>query len=190
MLTKMFGANTALQTGDSVTYKINMSDGGSTGFSVYDTAGCTATVNGNQITMKITGEYRSAEMVIKTIDSNGNEKKISIVYSYIVQYDGDITKSNWRMEDLLHDYARIKYGIAYDNQIKFDEGYTSDRANDPSITKNHGSEGTLDDYFVKSDKSDWVEYAMWLIGEYKKIGIKSMYCKVTNSAFGALASKN
>ena len=190
MLTKMFGANTALQTGDSVTYKINMSDGGSKGFSVYDTAGCTATVNGNQITMKITGEYRSAEMVIKTVDNNGNEKKISIVYSYVVQYDGDITKVNWRMEDLFKDYARIKYGIAYDNQIKFDEGYTSDRANDPSITGNHSSDGTFDDYFVKSDKSDWVEYAMWLIGEYKKIGIKYMYCQITNSAFGALASKN
>ena len=189
MLTKMFGENTALQTGDSVTYKINMSDGGSKGFSIYGTAGCTATVNGNKITMKITGEYRNANMTIKTVDSNGNEKKITISYSYIVQYDGDITKVNWRMEDLFKDYARIKYGIAYNNQISLEESYTSDRANDPSITGAHGG-GTFDDYFVKSEKSDWVEYAMWLIGQYSKIGIKEMACIVTNNYFGAIASKN
>jgi hypothetical protein len=93
------------------------------------------------------------------------------------------------MEDLLHDYARIKYGIAYDSQINFEEGYTSDRANDPSITGAHG-DGTFDDYFVKSEKSDWVEYTMWLISEYKKIGIKSIKCTVTNNYFGAVASKN
>jgi hypothetical protein len=77
--------------------------------------------------------------------------------------------------------------------LRPEDGYTSNRTegNDPSITGEHGSGyyGTLDDFFWKADHSNWVKYAMQLIAEYKKIGIKEVDFTIWDSYFGAIAKK-
>lgn len=193
MLTAMFGENKAFQTGDSIIYKINLSDGGSNGFEIIGTSGCTATVSGNKVTVKITGEYPSAEWTFTVYDKNGNKQTMTERYKRVVQHSGNLETINGIMVDLLVAYAHEKYGIEGNQGLRPEDGYTSNRTegNDPSITGEHGSGyyGTLDDFFWKADHSNWVKYAMQLIAEYKKIGIKEVDFTIWDSYFGAIAKK-
>ena len=193
MLTKMFGENNAFQTGDSIVYKINLSDGGSNGFEIIGTSGCTAAVSGNKVTVKITGEYPTAEWAFTVYDKNGNKKTIEERYKHVVRHSGKLDTINGIMEDLFVEYAEEKYGISGNSELYPEDGYTSNRTpdNDPSITGEHGSGyyGTLDDFFWKADKTNWVKSVLELIGEYKKIGITEVDFTIKDSFFGAIAKK-
>ena len=193
MLTKMFGENNAFQTGDSIVYKINLSDGRSNGFKIIGTSGCTAAVSGNKVTVKITGEYSSAEWAFEVVDKNGNKQMVTERYKLVVQHSGKLDTINGIMEDLFVEYAEEKYGISGNSELYPEDGYTSNRTpdNDPSITGEHGSGyyGTLDDFFWKADKTNWVKSVLELIGEYKKIGITEVDFTIMGSFFGAIAKK-
>ena len=193
MLTKMFGENNAFQTGDSIVYKINLSDGRSNGFKIIGTSGCTAAVSGNKVTVKITGEYSSAEWAFEVVDKNGNKQMVTERYKLVVQHSGKLDTINGIMEDLFVEYAKEKYGISGNSGLRPEDGYTSNRTpdNDPSITGEHGSGyyGTLDDFFWKADKTNWVKSVLELIGEYKKIGITEVDFTIKDSFFGAIATE-
>jgi hypothetical protein len=193
MLTAMFGENKAFQTGDSIVYKINLSDGGSNGFEIIGTSGCTATVSGNKVTVTITGEYPSAEWTFTVYDKNGNKQTMTERYKRVVQHSGKLETINGIMVDLLVAYANEKYGIEGNQGLRPEDGYSSNRTpdNDPSITGEHGSGyyGTLDDFFWKADKTNWVKSVLELIGEYKKIGITEVDFTIMDSFFGAIAKK-
>ena len=192
MLTKMFGENKAFQTGDTIVYQINMSNNGNNGFEVIGASGCTASKNGNKVTVHITGEYSSAEWAFKTVNKDGSNKTVKIVYD-VVQYSGNITNSNGCIEDIFKKYALEKYGIETNPNLSGENGYTANRTegNDPSITGNHGEGfyGTADDFFWKADKSNWVKYVLDIISEYNRIGIKEWKCCVKSSYFSAVARK-
>ncbi len=194
LLSKLFGENNAFQTGDTIVYKINMSDGSANGFELLDTSGCTVTINGNMATVKITGDFSRAEWALKTTDKNGAEKTVLVSYDYILRFAGNIVDAHQVADDVFIDYARAKYGITRDQGITPEEGYTSSRtssANDPSITGEHGNGyyGTLDDCIFKDKDKKWVETVLWLIDEYNKIGIKAWELSSSNGFIGAVARK-
>ena len=76
VLTRVYGkAHYAYQTGDTVTYKVNMSDGGNKGFEIYDTFGCDAKISGNKIIVTINGRANSASVEVRVQTKNGYENK-------------------------------------------------------------------------------------------------------------------
>ena len=63
----------AYQKGDTITYKVNMSDGGNKGFEIYETFGCDAEFDGNNIIITIAGGTTSANVGLNISTKNGNE---------------------------------------------------------------------------------------------------------------------
>ncbi len=100
-LDRIYGKNQCFQYGDTVKFRVNMSDGG-TGFSVYEKDSCTTSVSGNIITAKITACHGSSFLLqIKTKDKDGKTIKPYMRYKI------------WTFEDIdddsvVREYARNK----------------------------------------------------------------------------------
>ena len=72
VLSRVYGkSHYAYQTGDTITYRVNMSDGGKKGFEIYETYGCNAKVSGNNIIITITGNKSSASVDLLVNTKNG-----------------------------------------------------------------------------------------------------------------------
>ena len=106
ILDKIYGKNTMFQNGDTITYKINMSDGGTTGFKVKYTMKCSATISGNLVKVKITGsEYDDFSFAITVDTKNGTETIVKNFAIYSVNNRLDTAEG---MNALIKDYARSK----------------------------------------------------------------------------------
>ena len=110
VLDRLYGKNKALQKGDTITYRVVMSDGGSTGFTIcpatYDDF--EVTVNGNLVTLKVKGNYQSAMFEIESVDKNGNTTWGEVRFNTILMYDSALADSGI----LLRDYA-IRQGMKW-----------------------------------------------------------------------------
>lgn len=76
ILDKIYGKNAVLQNGDTITYKMNMSDGGTTGFKLSYKKNCSVTTNGNIITVKVNGAAWSDAIVEFTVDTKTGSEKV------------------------------------------------------------------------------------------------------------------
>ena len=104
VLTRVYGkAHYAYQTGDTVTYKVNMSDGGNKGFEIYDTFGCNAKISGKNIIITINGTASTASVKLNVNTKNGSEiKRIGTFRTYVAA--GSNLLSNY-YSDLVRTYA-------------------------------------------------------------------------------------
>lgn len=106
ILDKIYGKNTYFQNGDTITYKVNMSDGGTTGFKVKYTMKCSATISGNLIKVKITGaKYDDVSFAITVDTKNGTE---TIVKNFVVYSVSGRLDTGVGMESLIESYAAQK----------------------------------------------------------------------------------
>jgi len=184
ILSKIYGTNKAFQSGDTITYQINMSDGSSKGIEVVGAAGgCTYTVNGNRITIKFTSDEGYAEWCFGVVNKNGGKDYIKICYD-VLQYNGKLETSNEQMGRLIELYARVKYGMGNASGLPFAEMYTVINGPEASVTGNFGPEGTADDYFYKNTQSNWIKYAFYIIDQYNVKGLKKVYCSVSDISVG------
>lgn len=172
MLTYMFGKNKALQKGDSVTYRIVMSDGGTSGFGDFDAYGFDYSVKGNLLTITADGTAQNnAWVTFVTTDKNGNTVYEGPEWRYIIDEDGDISDGQGKMAHLLKRYAKFL-------------GFTvKDGAQMTGYTTNTG--GTMesltgctikdnDDQIDIPGNSNWIKEVVWLFGEYKKLGFSNV----------------
>lgn len=94
VLDRIYGKNKCLQYGDTVELRVNMSDGGSSGFEVVQVSAGTYTVNGNIITIKINQRDPSIMIDVLTVDKNGKQtygtKEIKIYHSSEIDDDDAI----------------------------------------------------------------------------------------------------
>ena len=119
ILDKVYGKNRMLQNGDVVTYKIIMSDGGNTGFSLIKSpiygeyVGHSAEIKGNTIKVTANGTNSEVDVYIKVNAENGREKIINLGYFKQLIYDEDLCAvDSSYMNELLKDYGSL-LGMEY-----------------------------------------------------------------------------
>ena len=172
MLTYMFGENKALQKGDSVTYRIVMSDGGNEGFTIGKTYGFSATLDGNLLTITATGAAQSGAWVsIRSVNESGESISKSVKWDYIIDEDGDISDGQGKMARLLKRYAKflgftVKDG-AQMTGYTINTGGTMESLTGCTIKDN-------DDQIDIPGNSNWIKEVVWLFGEYKKLGFSNV----------------
>lgn len=191
LLSAVYGENSAFQTGDVLVYEVQMSDGSANGFEILGSSGCTCTVDQTRITVKITGEFGAAGWSLKTTDRNGREKVISTDYRRVYRTEKALLTFDAYMEDIFKDYAYEKHSIEFTNGLTVEQGYTAPyrgTPEDPSLTQNHG-DGGCDDWFVKADHENWVEYTLWLLDQYDKLGITEWTVTVHPTCVAIIAAK-
>ena len=106
ILDKIYGKNAVLQNGDTITYKMNMSDGGTTGFKLSYKKNCSVTTNGNIITVKVNGAAWSDAIVEFKVDTKtGSEIVRKAVGIYGVEGDLGTSAS---VQGLIREYASAK----------------------------------------------------------------------------------
>lgn len=171
VLDKIYGKNTYFQKGDVITYKINMSDGGKSGFKLADAGWCCdASIKGNLLTIKITedgsGWYGKAEVEVIVDTKNGTE---TIKKEFILYHDSDNLDNFLSQELLIREYARVK-GFKLLNGCD-EENYKR--------------------YVVKiPGNSNWFNEAFNAIDDAKRLGY-TRYCYqlVPQDAFGMMVYK-
>lgn len=165
-----------MQTKDTVTYRIVMSDGGTSGFKIIEKIGASVSVNGNLVTINANGTDTEAGFILETSDKNGNIITKILVYN-VIQQDYCIVEDEVGMYVHLRDYAMLK-GLKYYNGNEL-TGYT---ANDESLSiTNYNKKGTDDYVPIKAEivngkyvfgNADWVKKALWVIDKYAEMGLK------------------
>lgn len=170
-----------MQTNDTVTYRIVMSDGGTSGFKFIDKIG-NISVNGNLVTISTDGtdigggHITEIGFAIETKDKNGNAIAKSLFYN-VIKEDFCIVENQVGMYVHLRDYAMSK-GLKYYNGNEL-TGYT---ANDESLSiTNYNKKGT-DDYIpIKAEvvnrkyvfgNKDWIKEVLWVIDKYAEMGFR------------------
>lgn len=74
VLSRIYGkSHYAYQTGDTITYKVNMSDGKNKGFKIAETFGCDAKISGNNVIITINGRASSASVDLLVNTKNGED---------------------------------------------------------------------------------------------------------------------
>ena len=172
MLTYMFGKNKALQKGDSVTYRIVMSDGGNEGFTIGKTYGFSATLDGNLLTITATGTAQSGAWVsIRSVNESGEPISKSVEWDYVIKDDGNLFENDGKMAHLLKRYAKF-LGFTVKDGAQM-TGYTTNTGGTmESLTGCTVKDN--DDRIVIPDNPDWIEEVIWLFREYKKLGFKNV----------------
>ncbi len=113
VLDRVFGKNTCFQKGDTLTYKVNMSNGGNTGFKLVGYEYCSVKINGNIITMKITAVDTYAAFRLKVDTKTGTTEITEKVKAY--WWDGKLNKDA-PTRQLIEDYAYKKGLTRIDGQ--------------------------------------------------------------------------
>ena len=179
MLTYMFGKNKALQKGDSVTYRVVMSDGGSEGFRIIRAAGCSYVTNGNLITMTANGDRNSAILNVVVDCEDGSETTEVLKWEYVINETGNIAEGEGKMERLLKRYAKF-LGFTVKNGAQM-TGYTTNTGG----TMESLTGCTIidnDDRIVIPGNDDWIKEVVWLFKEYKKLGFTNVAFQVLYAA--------
>lgn len=115
VLTRVYGkAHYAYQTGDTVTYKVNMSDGGNKGFEIYSTHGCSAKISGKNVIVSINGTANTASVRL-LVDTKSGEEEIRIGTFRVYKPTENL------------DYHRYSLAIIYGENIGLEwvNGYTN-----------------------------------------------------------------
>jgi predicted small lipoprotein YifL len=91
VLDRIYGKNKCLQYGDTLELRVNMSDGGSSGFKVVQVSAGTYTVKGNIISITINQRDPAVMIDVLTVDKNGEQiygtKEIKIHHSSNISDD-------------------------------------------------------------------------------------------------------
>ena len=96
VLSRVYGKpHYAYQKGDTITYRINMSDGGSKGFDIAETFGCNAKISGKNVIITISGSADSASVGISVNTKNGT-KNVWIEEIEVFVPSGDRPLANYR----------------------------------------------------------------------------------------------
>ena len=170
---KVYGKNKMLQKGDVVIYKINMSDGGNTGFTLAkspilgDYAGHTAKIEGNLIKVTANGSGSEVDIYINANDENGRQKTINLGYFNQMSYTEDISKNEALIENILKDYGR-NLGMEYVDGFSI---------------------GNNNNVFVDiPNNNDWLSKAIDSIEKWHKTGMKKFFIVVNFAeAFSGVA---
>lgn len=187
-LDKIYGKYKAAQVGDTYTYRIVMSDGGTTGFTVRNDREIDAdmTVNGNLVTMTVTNMTGNAYFgfVVETNDIDNNKIRDGI--------NMDIVMGNCRLTDLdrngiyvtLRDYITRKGMQSYLTLLNdFNTGKLTSYTNgDPTKSISGTGKYGYDDYIEPAVHSDWLTMYLNLIDAYKARGFTKVYMYYTGSA--------
>lgn len=172
MLTYMFGKNKALQKGDSVTYRIVMSDGGNEGFTIGKTYGFSATLDGNLLTITATGTAQSGAWVsIRSVNESGEPISKSVEWDYVIKDDGNLFENDGKMAHLLKRYAKF-LGFTVKNGAQM-TGYTTNTGGTMESLTGCTIRGN-DDRIAIPGNEDWIEEVIWLFKEYKKLGFQNI----------------
>ena len=172
------------QVGDVFTYRVVMSDGGTTGFEVErmfmgeDVAD--VTVNGNLITLTIKKIPPSAPNYFFTIRSNDIDNK---PVSQVVEKEiigGNVKFSDFGREAanlVLSDYISkqgMSTQLVYLNH--FNDGILTSYTNgDPSKSITGTAKHGHDDFIVVEEHENWLDMYFDLIDEYKNRGYTKVY---------------
>ena len=178
LVNRLYGEN-YMQTNDTVTYRIVMSDGGTSGFKFIDKTG-KISVNGNLVTISTDGtdigggHITEIGFAIETKDKNGNTVAKSLYYN-VIKEDYCIVDVEVGMYVHLRDYAMSK-GLKYYNGNEL-TGYT---VNDETLSITNYNKKGADDYVpIKAEvvnskyifgNADWVKKVLWVIDKYAEMG--------------------
>ena len=172
------------QVGDVFTYRVVMSDGGTTGFEIERMDGgdniADVTVDGNLVTLTIKQLPPSAPNYFFAVHSNDIDNKPvrRVVEKQIV---GDNLKfSDFSRESgsvVLGDYINkqgMSTALLYLNY--FNDGILTSYTNgDPSLSISGTAKYGHDDYIVVAEHEDWLDMYFDLIDEYKSRGFTKVY---------------
>lgn len=186
MLTYMFGKNKALQKGGSVTYRIVMSDGGTSGFGDFDAYGFDYSVKGNLLTITADGTAQNnAWVTFVTTDKNGNTVYEGPEWRYINDEDGDISDGQGKMTRLLKRYAKF-LGFTVKDGAQM-TGYTTNTGGTMESLTGCTIKGN-DDCIVIPGNTDWIAKVIWVFMEYKKLGFTNIaFQLIYADAFASMA---
>ncbi len=128
LLDRLYGYGKALQTGDTVKYRIVMSDGGNSGFELFNPGGsvlggCVVNIDGNILTVTATDTSNAANVVLTVNTQNGSER-ITVGQFDVIQCEGDDITSESTMYILLRDYG-IRLGMTEGVGSEIGEGKNS-----------------------------------------------------------------
>lgn len=175
LVNRLYG-DKCMQTNDTVTYRIVMSDGGTSGFKIIEKIGASISVDGNLVTISANGTDTEAGFIMKTNDKNGNTITKTLVYN-VIQQAYCIVEDEVSMYVHLRDYAMSK-GLKYYNGNEL-TGYTAN--NETLSITNYNKKGTDDYVPIKAEivngkyvfgNADWVKKALWVIDKYAEMGLK------------------
>lgn len=174
LLSRMYGGkNKAFQTGDSVTIRVNMSDGGND-FTIRKYAGCTITSqNGNLIKLTFDGSNSRANIFIDAYNESGKKVSKSIGFT-VVRYRGKITEDWTTIYVELKNYA-MRIGLTWVNNGSDMTGYTHD---DESKSITGYTMKMSDDFVPIPGNSRWIEKALWVLDTYKSMGFTRVHLSV------------
>lgn len=174
LLSRMYGGkNKAFQTGDSVTIRVNMSDGGND-FTIRKYAGCTITSqNGNLIKLTFDGSNSRANIFIDAYNESGKKVSKSIGFT-VVRYRGKITEDWTTIYVELTNYA-MRIGLTWVNNGSDMTGYTHD---DESKSITGYTMKMSDDFVPIPGNSRWIEKALWVLDTYKSMGFTRVHLSV------------
>lgn len=188
VLDKIYGKYKAAQVGDTYTYRIVMSDGGTTGFTVKNNHASDAnmTVNGNLVTMTVTNMTGNAYFGFSVETNDIDNNKVSKAASM------KIVMGNCRLTDLdqngiyvaLRDYITrngMQSYLTLLNEFNFGE-LTSYTDGDPTKSITGTGKYGYDDYIVPAVHSDWLDMYFNLIDTYKARGFTKVYMYYTGGA--------
>lgn len=114
LLEKAYGTKYVMQVGDTATFKINMSDGGSTGFSVNSTHSCKAEINGNILKVTaIAGPDEKTDVLININTADG-QKTIRLPNFTLEKMSGNLINNDMGMYNLFMHYA-VRQGMVSTN---------------------------------------------------------------------------
>ena len=183
LLSRLFGPHRAYQTGDSVTYRIVMSDGGTTGFE-YNKLNDNDTsfdyvVKGNfvTITFKHCNRWwgRNSHFAINTMDKNGNEIIQSVGADYLIATEENIAecigKGEYDMDLLLREFAFTK-GMWFTYEREYLANYTNDN---PALSIYGTESAYFSDMVPITGNPNWVSEIIALIEEYSRRGFNLAY---------------
>lgn len=185
VLDKIYGKYKAAQVGDSYTYRIVMSDGGTTGFTVRNnrTSDANMTVNGNLVTMTVTNMTGNASFSFSVETNDIDNNKVSKAASM------KIVMGNCRLTDLESDgiYVALRDYITRNgmesyltllNEFNFGE-LTSYTDGDPAKSITGTGKYGYDDYIALAAYADWLDVYFDLIDAYKAKGFTKVYMDFT-----------
>lgn len=180
LLDKVYGQYQVAQIGDTYTYRIVMSDGGTTGFTVENARPWDAdmTVEGNLVTMTVTNMTGNAEFYFRVRTNDIDNNKICRGKGMMIEYGNyKLTDTNDSLYITLRTYIE-KNGM-YSNLFllnDFNAGVLTSYTNgDPSKSITGTGRYSFDDYIVMEEHENPLEMYFELIDEYKARGFTKVY---------------
>ncbi len=107
LLDRCYGVNNAVQNGDTVTYKINTTNGDTSCVQIAEMYGCDAEIKNDLLILKVNDDMpRRGSYTYVVLNANTKDGKKQIITENLYSYreDYDLTKSEASMDILIADY--------------------------------------------------------------------------------------